>query len=69
LGLGGTADNIVTRGLNVDYIVDDPNGNKAVPVGALYAARMNAAGQVTVVVPKSALLTADHTFDGWPDPA
>jgi hypothetical protein len=67
--LGGTADNIITRGLNVDYNVDDPNGNKAVPVGALYAARMNAAGQVTVVVPKSALLTADHTFDGWPAPA
>ena len=66
---GGIADNIITRGANVDYIVDDPNGNKAVPVGALYAARMDKDGKITVVVPKSVLLTADHTFVGWPIPA
>lgn len=67
--LGGTADNIITRGLNVDYIVDDPNGNKTVPVGALYAARMDKGGVVTPVLAKSAILTPDHTYNGWPVPA
>lgn len=66
--LGGTADNIITRGVNVDYIVDDPAGNKPVPIGALYAARMNRFGVVTVVLGKNIALTPDHTYMGWPVP-
>lgn len=67
--LGGTADNIITRGLNVDYIVDDPTGNKAIPLGALYAARMNDKGISVVALAKNAGFTPDHTFNGWPIPA
>lgn len=67
--LGGTADNIITRGLNVDYVVDDPAGNKTVPVTALYAARMDKSGAVTVARTKNVGLTPDHTYNGWPLPA
>jgi hypothetical protein len=67
--LGGDADNIITRGLNVDYIVDDPLGNKPVPVAALYAARMDRNGAIVVARTKNIALTPDHTFAGWPVPA
>lgn len=67
--LGGTADNIITRGLNVDYIVDDPAGNKPVPATALYAARMDRFGVITVARTKNVLLTPDHTYNGWTIPA
>lgn len=67
--LGGTADSLITRGANVDYIVDDPAGNKPIPAGALYAARMDARGIVTVARTKNIALTPDHTYNGWPLPA
>ena len=61
--------NTVTRGANADYITADPLGNKAIPAPALYAARMNAAGQVVVVRARQAGITAEHTYAGWPLPA
>lgn len=61
--------NIIVRGLNSDYITDDPTENKAIPAPALYAARMDARGQVTVVRSRQAGITAEHTFAGWPVPA
>ena len=64
-----TLQGIVTRGLNADYIIEDRNGNRAIPLSALYAARMNERGQVTVARVKNALLEPDHTFLGWPIPA
>jgi hypothetical protein len=67
--LGGTADSLITRGVNVDYIVDDPTGNKTVPIGALFAARMDRNGVITRVLVKDATLTPDHTYMGWPIPA
>lgn len=66
--LGGTCDNIITRGLNVDYIVDDPAENKPIPAAALYAARMDARGVITVVRGRNVALTPDHTYAGWPIP-
>jgi hypothetical protein len=59
----------VVRGLNTDYITDDPAGNKAVPAAALYAARMSATGVVVVVRARGAGITAEHTYAGWPLPA
>lgn len=61
--------NVITRGLNVDYIVDDPAGNKPVPATALYAARMDRFGVITVARTKNVLLTPDHTYNGWVIPA
>jgi hypothetical protein len=66
---GGQAHNIIVRGLNSDYITDDPNGNKSVPVQAVYAARMNDRGQITVVRARQAGFTPTHTYAGWPIPA
>lgn len=66
--LGGEAHSIIIRGDNVDYITDDPSGNKPIPVGALYAARMNDRGQVTRARAKHASLDPDHTYLGWPVP-
>lgn len=67
--LGGLADNIITRGTNADYIVADPGGNRSVPAQALYAARMDRFGVVTVVLGRNVALTPDHTYNGWPVPA
>jgi hypothetical protein len=67
--LGGEAHSIIVRGLNSDYITDDERGNKAVPAAALYAARMNERGQVTVVRARQAGITQEHTYLGWPIPA
>ncbi len=61
--------NTIVRGLNSDYITDDPAGNKAVPASALYAARMSATGVVVVVRSRAAGITAEHTYAGWPNPA
>lgn len=61
--------NEIVRGTNSDYITDDPRGNKTVPAGALYAARMDANGKITVVKGRDIGLTPDHTFAGWPIPA
>lgn len=63
-----TLQGIVTRGLNVDYIIEDARGNRSIPASALYAARMNANGEVTVARGKSVLLEPDHTYLGWPIP-
>jgi hypothetical protein len=60
--------NTIVRGLNSDYITDDRNGNKAIPASALYAARMNASGQVTVARTRQAGITAEHSYLGWPIP-
>ncbi len=59
----------VVRGLNTDYITPDRLGNKSVPAAALYAARMNAAGQVVVSRGRNVALTPNHTYLGWPIPA
>ena len=61
--------NSITRGANADYITDDPLGNKAIPAAALYAARMNASGQVVVVRARNPVLDPEHTYAGWPIPA
>lgn len=66
---GGEAHNIVGRGLNSDYITDDATRNKPVPAEALYAARMNSSGQITVVRTRQAGFTPTHTYAGWPIPA
>ena len=66
---GGEAHNFVSLGLNVDYITDDRTGTKPVPAAALYAARMNAAGVISVARARSVALPPDHTFAGWPIPA
>ncbi len=60
--------NTIVRGLNSDYITDDPDGNKAIPPQALYAARMDANGAVNVVRSRQAGITAEHTYAGWPIP-
>lgn len=67
--LGGELHNTVTRGVNVDYITDDLTRNKPIPATALYAARMDAAGVITVARTRQAALTPDHTYLGWPIPA
>lgn len=61
--------NTIVRGLNSDYITDDPLGNKSIPASALYAARMDRNGVVVVVRTRQAGITAEHTFAGWPVPA
>lgn len=66
---GGPIHNSVVRGLNSDYITDDPDGNKSIPPQALYAARMDARGVVVVVRSRQAGITAEHTYAGWPLPA
>jgi ABC-type Fe3+ transport system substrate-binding protein len=67
--LGGQAHNFIVRGLNTDYITDDPNENKPVPATALYAARMDARGVITVIRTRQAGITAEHSYAGWPIPA
>lgn len=67
--LGGEAHNIIVRGSNSDYITDDLAGNKPVPPSALYAARMDANGTITVARVRNVALTPDHTYFGWPVPA
>lgn len=67
--LGGELHNAITRGLNVDYITDDTTRTKPIPATALYAARMDASGAITVVRTRQAALTPDHTYLGWPIPA
>lgn len=61
--------NTIVRGLNSDYITEDPTENKSVPVEALYAARMDARGVVTIVRTRQAGITAEHTYAGWVLPA
>lgn len=67
--LGGEAHCIISRGANLDYITEDRTEDKPVPAAALYAARMNERGQISVVRGRQAALTPDHTFLGWPIPA
>lgn len=67
--LGGEIHNAITRGLNSDYITDDNGENKSIPAAALYAARMDSRGVVTVIKGRLAGITAEHTYAGWPIPA
>lgn len=55
----------VTYGTNSDYITD----NLIPPVGALYVAKMDDKGAITVLTAKSAALTPTHSYLGWPIPA
>lgn len=66
--LGGEAHSFIVRGLNTDYITDDPNENKPVPAAALYACRMDARGLTAVARTRQAGITAEHTYLGWPIP-
>lgn len=68
-GSGGAAHSLIYRGDNCDYITEDPTENKAIPAAALYAARMDARGVITVVRGRNVALTPDHTYAGWPVPA
>lgn len=63
---GGQAHNIIARGTFSDYITDDVSENKAIPAAAVYAARMNDRGQITVIRGRQAGYTPDHTYAGWP---
>lgn len=59
----------ITKGLNIDYIANDPTGAKSLPVGALYAARMDSNGKIIEILPSVGLgATHTHTFAGWPIP-
>lgn len=66
--LGGQMHNAIVRGLNTDYITDDPTENKPIPATALYAARMDARGNITVQRTRQAGITAEHTYNGWTIP-
>jgi hypothetical protein len=65
---GGQAHNIVRTGTNADYITEDPGRNKPIPASAIYAARMDANGIVTVVRSRQPGFEPDHTYLGWPIP-
>ena len=60
-----TVEGTVIQGANSDYITED----LTVPVGALYVAKMDDKGAVSVLTPKSIALTPTHTYLGWPIPA
>lgn len=66
--LGGQAHSFIVGNLNTDYITDDPAGNKPVPAAALYAARMDARGNIAVQRTRQTGITYEHTYAGWPIP-
>jgi len=63
--LASTLEGSVAYGTNTDYITD----NLTPPVGALYVAKMDDKGAITVLAAKSVTLTPTHTYLGWPIPA
>jgi len=63
--LASTLQGTVAYGTNSDYITD----NLTPPVGALYVAKMDDKGAITVLAAKSVALTPAHTYLGWPIPA